>query len=234
MDELVTIVGRILDRQPLPSARVVMVTAVLAGCLVGARRPWRLTRHIATMVHEAAHGLVAAACGRRLVGIRLHTNSSGVAVSAGRPTGPGMILTAFAGYPGPSLLGVACAAALSTGYAVAVLCALTVGAVVLLTQIRNVFGAVVVLAAGTTVAAAVWRFGDAASVLLAHLVTWFLLLAAPRTVIELARVRRSQQVPESDADQLGRLTGIPGGWWVAAFFCVAVAALALGAVLMIR
>jgi hypothetical protein len=40
-------------------------------------------------------------------------------------------------------------------------------------------------------------------------------------------------VSTSDADQLGRLTGVPGGAWVAVFAVVCAAALVLGTRLLI-
>jgi Peptidase M50B-like len=233
MDAMAVIINRILDPQPAPSVATSIVTAAIALSMVGYRPAWQVTRHLATMVHEAAHGLAAAVSGRRLVGIRLHSNSSGVAVSSGPPSGPGMVLTAFAGYPGPALLGLACAGVLATGRSVAVLALLTVGLVLLLAQVRNFFGVLLVLSTGAAIAVVVWRFGDQLSVIVAHLLTWFLLFAAPRMVMELFNVRRHGQAPGSDADQLGRLTRLPGGIWVMIFFIVTVGALALGVLLLV-
>ena len=63
----------------------------------------------------------------------------------------------------------------------------------------------------------------------AYVVTWFLLLAAPRPVLELQRSRRRGAARDSDADLLARLTGIPGVIWVGLFLVMTVATLALGA-----
>jgi hypothetical protein len=63
----------------------------------------------------------------------------------------------------------------------------------------------------------------------AAVATWFLLLAAPRTVLELHTARSRRRVPDSDADQLARLTPLPALFWVAVFLVVDVGALALGA-----
>jgi len=62
----------------------------------------------------------------------------------------------------------------------------------------------------------------------AHLLTWFLLLAAPRAVLELQHSRRRGQGRSSDADQLRRLTGVPALMWVGVFGLVTLACLALG------
>jgi hypothetical protein len=58
--------------------------------------------------------------------------------------------------------------------------------------------------------------------------TWFLLLAAPRAVVELQAVRRRRGSPDSDADQLARLTRVPALLWVGVFLLVDVGALLLG------
>jgi hypothetical protein len=63
---------------------------------------------------------------------------------------------------------------------------------------------------------------------------WFLLLGGVRPVAELQRERRRLgRHGHSDADQLARLTGVPGGVWVMLFGLVAVAALVLGARLLV-
>ena len=65
--------------------------------------------------------------------------------------------------------------------------------------------------------------------LFAALATWFLLLAAPRTVLELQTARRRRSAKDSDADQLARLTPFPALLWVGVFLLVDVGALVLGA-----
>ena len=49
----------------------------------------------------------------------------------------------------------------------------------------------------------------------AYVVTWFLLLATPRPVVELQGERHRGPGPGSDADTLARLTRVPGLVWVA-------------------
>jgi hypothetical protein len=48
-------------------------------------------------------------------------------------------------------------------------------------------------------------------------------------VLELQRSRRRRRAPDSDADQLARLTGLPALMWVGFFLVVDVGALVLGA-----
>jgi len=209
-------------------------TAVLLGALVAAAAVvlapalWRPARTVVTIAHEGAHGLVALAAGRRLSGIRLHSDTSGLTVSAGRPTGLGMVLTCAAGYTGPALFGLAAAALLATGHAVGLLWALLGLLALLLVQIRNWYGLWAVLATGAVVLAVTGWLPPAAQAAFAAVGTWFLLLAAPKTVLELQRARRRRAAPDSDADQLARLTGLPALLWVGLFLLVDVGALLLG------
>jgi hypothetical protein len=67
----------------------------------------------------------------------------------------------------------------------------------------------------------------------AYLAAWFLLLGGLRPVLELPRRRRGSRRGTSDAEQLARLTGLPSGSWITLFALVSVAALAVGARLLI-
>ena len=87
----------------------------------------------------------------------------------------------------------------------------------LLVQIRNWFGLLSVLATGLAVFAVSWWRPEQAQSAFAFFVAWFLLMAAPRPVIELQLQRRRREVRNSDADQLAGLTGVPGILWVGVF-----------------
>src|SRR5919107_600202 len=216
---------------PVPDLErpLLLATALAALVLVAAPAVWRRTRHVVTIAHEGAHGLVAVVAGRRLSGIRLHSDTSGLTVSAGRPTGPGMVFTLLAGYTGPALFGLGAAALLASGYAVGLLWGLLALLALLLVQIRNWYGLWSVLVTGAVVFAATWWLPPDGQAAFAALATWFLLLAAPRAVLELQGSRRRRGSPNSDADQLARLTGLPALVWVGVFLLVDVGALVLGA-----
>lgn len=203
--------------------------AAVAALLVLSPALWRPARNVVTIAHEGAHGLVALAAGRRLSGIRLHSDTSGLTVSAGKPTGLGMVLTCAAGYTGPALFGLGAAALLSAGHAIGLLWALLLLLALLLVQIRNWYGLWSVLVTGGIVFAATWWLPPAGQVVFAAVATWFLLLAAPRAVVELQRARRRRGARDSDADQLARLTPFPALSWVGVFLAVDVGALVLGA-----
>ncbi|GAB6987197.1 M50 family metallopeptidase [Nocardioides pyridinolyticus] len=214
--------------QPPPGEGSVLATALVALALVLVPRAWQLARHVVTIAHEGAHGVAALVSGRRLAGIRLHSDTSGLTVSKGRRTGPGMVLTAFAGYVGPALLGLGGAFLLRERHALAVLWLAVLLLGLLLVQIRNFFGLWIVLLAGVGVVAVTWWGSDPAQSLAAYTGTWFLLLAAPRPVLELQQLRRAGRARDSDADMLARLTPLPGLVWVLVFLLVTLGCLLLG------
>lgn len=228
MDAVSQVWHRIWQTQPAPTREVAVGALVVAVAVVVLRPTWEVTRHLVTIVHEGAHGVVAALTGRTLAGIRLHSDSSGVTVSRGRPRGPGMVATSAAGYVGPALLGLGCAWLLDRGHAVAVLWLLLVLLAALLLQIRNVFGFLVVVATGGALFVVSWRVDVTGQVAAAYLLTWFLLVAAPRPVWELQQSRSRRRERGSDADQLGRLTPLPATLWVGFFALVTLGSLALG------
>jgi hypothetical protein len=66
----------------------------------------------------------------------------------------------------------------------------------------------------------------------ALVVVWFLLFGGIRPIFELQRKRRRRQARDSDADQLARLTFLPGGFYVFFFLLVGVGSVVAGAYLM--
>ena len=219
----------VVGTQTPPGQGSVLLTGLLALGLVVLPPAWQVSRHVVTIAHEGSHGVAALLSGRRLAGIRLHSDTSGLTVSKGRPTGPGMVVTAFAGYVGPALLGLGGALLLRERHALAVLwlAVLLLGLLVL--QIRNFYGLYVVLVAGVAVVVVSWWGSDAVQSLAAYTGVWFLLLAAPRPVVELQQARRRGRARDSDADTLARLTRLPGLFWVGALLLVTVACLVVGA-----
>lgn len=221
---------RATTTQPPLSWEVSLVLGVVALLVTWSPLGYRLVRHLVTLVHEAGHALVAALVGRRLTGIRLHSDTSGVTVSRGRPRGPGMVATVLAGYPAPALVGLGGALLLGLGYAAGLLWAIVLLCALMLLLVRNLYGLWVVLVTGVGVAALSWTAPGEVVSGTAYLVVWVLLLAAPRSVVELQRERGRQggRRSGSDADQLARLTGVPAVVWVVVFWAVCVVALVVG------
>lgn len=227
-------VGRVADDvvavQPPPSTAVLLGTFLLGLVLVAWRPAWRRVRHVVTIAHEGGHAALALLTGRRLQGIRLHSDTSGLTVSRGRPRGPGMVLTAAAGYPAPAAVGAVAATLVAAGRATAALWATVLLLALMLLVIRNFFGLWVLLVVGAGAVAVTWWGSAAAQVAIAHVVTWVLLLGAPRAVVELwGERRRLRGGGRSDADQLAALTRVPAVLWVVLFGVLTGAGAVLGA-----
>lgn len=208
---------------------MVLVAAGIALGVVALSVLWRPARHVITIVHEAGHALVALLSGRRLSGIRLHSDTSGLTVSRGKPYGPGMVLTGFAGYVAPSLLGLGFAALLGADRVTGLLVACVLLLLGVLVMVRNVYGVFSVLVTGAVLIGVAWWAKGEVQAAFAHVITWFLLLGGLRSIGELQAKRRRGRARDSDADQLARITGAPGLFWVAIFVLVNLGCLVLAA-----
>lgn len=214
--------------QPTPDWQVVAALGLVA-LLVVASPMWSAVRMLATITHEGGHALVALLTGRRLTGIRLNRDTSGVTLSRGRPRGAGMVVTLLAGYPAPAITGLAAALLLGSGRAVGMLWLAVLLLGVMLLLMRNLYGIVVVLGLGVVVAVLTWTLPEVWLAWIGYGVCWLLLWSAPRPVVELARH------PErgSDVDQLARLTRLPRPLWLGLFGLITLAAVALGVWLLL-
>ena len=215
------------SRQPLPGATTVLVVGAVAAALVAWPATWPRVRLGVTLVHEAGHALVALLVGRRLQGIRLHSDTSGVTLSRGRPRGPGMVAMLAAGYLAPAALGLGAALLLADGRALLLLWSLVALLVLVLLWIRNVFGLLVVLLVGAAVALVTSYAGAQTQTAAALLVAWLLLLAAPRPLVELLVAGRAGR-RGSDPDQLARLTRVPSVLWTLLLLAASLSGLVVG------
>ncbi|GGT99758.1 M50 family metallopeptidase [Actinomadura citrea] len=224
---------RVTGTQPDPPWWLVALVGLVALASVVHGPTWRMARNTVTIAHEGGHALVALLFGRKLDGIKLHSDTSGVTVSRGKPHGLGMIFTAMAGYVTPPLLGLLFALLLEDGRITLMLwfsLALLAG---MLIMIRNAYGALSVIVTGAMVFAVSWLGSATVQAGFAYLAAWFLLLAGTRPVIELQRMRARHMAPSSDADQLHHLTGVPGLAWVGLFAATALVALLAGGALLV-
>ncbi|WP_223837867.1 M50 family metallopeptidase [Streptomyces venezuelae] len=229
MDTDITSAADLWDRltglQEAPAQWLVLATLAAALVFVLPRGLWRLSRNAITIAHEGGHGLIAVLTGRRLDGIRLHSDTSGLTVSRGRPDGIGMILTAAAGYTAPSLLGLGGAWLLSAHRITLLLWAATALLLAMLAMIRNAYGAVTVVLTGGTFLLVSWLAEAEVQAGFAYAAVWFLLLGGVRPVFELQGKRRHGGAPDSDADQLARLTNVPPALWLFLFHTVSLCSL---------
>jgi Peptidase M50B-like len=238
---------RVIEAQSAPPGWAVAASAVVALLIVASPQFWRLTRIAITIAHESGHAAASLLSGRKLEGIRLHADTSGETISRGRRNGPGIIVTALAGYVTPPLLGVGAAGLLAAHRVNLLLSLLLVLLAVTLLLMRNWYGVLAVLITGGALFAVIWLASPAVRAVSAYAVAWFLLFGGVRPVAELARTRtKAVRLPPgrrlaagrsgpgmSDADQLAWLTRIPAGVWVALFALVAIAAVILGARLLV-
>lgn len=224
---------RVTGTQPDPPWWLVAFVALVALAAVVHGPTWRVARNTVTIAHEGGHALVALLTGRKLDGIKLHSDTSGVTVSRGKPHGPGMILTALAGYVTPPLLGLFFALLLAAGRITLMLWFSLALLAAMLIMIRNAYGVLSVVATGAIIFAVSWLGSAEVQAGFAYLAAWFLLFAAARPVVELQRMRARRMAPTSDADQLAHLTGVPGLAWVGLFAATALLALLAGGALLL-
>ncbi|MFI0729573.1 M50 family metallopeptidase [Streptomyces sp. NPDC021225] len=216
---------RVVGTQPDPTPWLVAATGLIALSAVVSQIAWRIARNAITIAHEGGHGLVALVSGRRLDGIRLHSDTSGLTVSRGKPTGLGMILTAAAGYTAPSLLGLAGAWLLAAGHITALLWGTTALLAAMLVMIRNAYGVLTVVLSGAAFFLVSWLTEPDVQAAFAYGVVWFLLLGGVRPPFELQRKRRYSGAHDSDPDQLARLTNVPATVWLLLFHVVSLTSL---------
>lgn len=212
---------RLTGTQAAPEVWLVVATGVLALAAVLPGPLWRLSRNAVTIAHEGGHGLVALLTGRKLQGIRLHSDTSGLTVSRGRPTGLGMVLTAAAGYTAAPLLGLGGAWLLAAHHVTLLLWVATALLLALLVMVRNAYGALTVTVTGAAFLLISWLTGPDVQSAFAYAAVWFMLLGGVRPVFELQTKRRHGEAADSDADQLARLTHVPALVWLGFFHLVA-------------
>ncbi len=218
---------RATSTQPVPDAGFVVATGVLALLLVLAPATWPRVRLGTTVVHEAGHALVGVLVGRRLKSIHLHSDTSGLTVTSGRPRGPGMVAMMAAGYLAPAVLGLVAALLLSDGRSVGLLWLLVVLAGVLILWVRNGYGLLVLLIGGAGVLLLTWYADGTVQSVAAYLIAWLLLLSAPRPLVELLTAGR-RRGRTSDPDQLAALTRVPAVLWILLLLLANLAGLVVG------
>jgi hypothetical protein len=191
-------------------------------------------RPVVTIAHEAGHALVALLVGRRLTGIRLHSDSSGLTVTHGQARGAGLVATGAAGYPAPSVVGLAWAWTISADLVTAMLWSAVAMVVAMLLKIRNPFGVLSLVGTGLA-AGALARWGTPEwQLTFAATMTWLMLIGGLRSVAESWRSRRRNSPGQGDADLLASLTVLPAGVWSAGFLLCSLAGALAGGYLMLR
>ena len=214
--------ARIVEHHDAVSAPLTGVIFLTVAALLYNQRVWLRLKYPVTLVHEAGHGFVAMLFGRKLHGIRLHSDTSGLTVTAGSKRGLGIVFTSLGGYPAPSMLGGALLLLVAQGYATLALWLLVLMLALVLLQIRNFFGLWSVLTSGIVVVAGAQFLAPFFQSLLATAFAALLLVGAVRAVRNLQQVRKQELAATgrcaSDADSLGERTGLPATLWVGVFY----------------
>ncbi len=207
------------------SIAVLLIGAGILALTLAVPAVKRGGRTLVTVVHEAGHAVVGIACGRRFQGFVVQRDMSGHAVTKGKPTGPGRILTTWAGYPAPALLGAFLVVGALSGWSKAIVIVTIVALIGLLVMSRSVRTVLVILGSAL-VFAALWQLGDRIQVgALAQAgvvagIGLILLIGAWTSLQDVARTRDREQ----DHFTLAALTRMPSWIWILTWFLVDLAA----------
>ena len=132
---------------------LVLVAALVA---VAVEPPWRVLRLGVTLVHELGHAGVGVLSGRRFTGFVLRGDMSGSAVTVGPARGLGRVLTTWAGYPAPAVVGALVVWLAVRGWSAPVLTGILAVLVVAALRVRSGLTALVVLVAAVGAGALWW------------------------------------------------------------------------------
>ena len=211
-----------LHTEPLstPNASGVVVVLGAVVVVIGVPALWLRSRVVVTVVHELGHGLVGMLFGRRFTGLVLRGDMSGHAVTVGPARGAGRVLSTWAGYPAPALVGAVAVQAAGAGWAPPALAATGLVLLVCLVRVRSLYTAAVMVALTVVTAALWWRGAPALQGSVVLGVGTFLVLGAWRHLGAVA----AQPSASSDPGVLARLTHLPAWTWNAGYVIVLAAA----------
>jgi Peptidase M50B-like len=216
-------IGEVQAHLPGTTAVLVGVAALGAATLPGISL---VTQHVNTMAHEGAHAAVGSVMGRRVTGVKLSGDGTGLTGLAG-PRGAGLVLAGLVGYLGPSAVGVGAAKLIEVGHSVAVLWLTLLALVLLMVPLRrSAFGLTAVIATGIGIYLVARYAPVGGQVALAYGIAWFLLLSGIRVVLRHGR-------DAHDAVVLRQLTRLPPGVWASAWLAGSAAALVFGGSLLV-
>lgn len=199
-----------------------MLVAVLCGAaLATIPALWRITRVVITLVHELGHAVVGIAAGRRFTGFVVRGDMSGHAVTVGPRRGVGRVLTVWAGYPAPAIVGAVMVMAAVQGWAAPLLTGMLVLLLIALPRIRSLGTAGVIAVFGGLTGALWWWGSPDRQAQVVTVAGVLLIIGAWR---HLAAVAVGRREPGSDPAVLSRLTGVPIVVWLTTHVLVLAAA----------
>jgi hypothetical protein len=181
---------------------------------------WELVQHFQVMAHEGTHWVVGS-LSRTVHWIDLKPTAEGATLVL-PDSGTGFIVAAFAGYLGPSAVGLGAARFIQFGHIVAVLWVLMLLLGLLLIKLKPSFGYLTVPLAGIVIFVLLRHMPRTAEVVAAYAITWFLLLSGVRIVVQ-------RGIAAGDAGLLKTKTSIPRLVWFALWLAGTLAAVVVGA-----
>lgn len=219
MDWVSSIAERVTPAAAIPLEGRPLVAAVLLAAVAIVVDPlWRLLRVGITLVHELGHAFVGVLAGRRFTGFAVRWDMSGHAVTVGPARGAGRVVTTWAGYPMPVLVGAAMIGIAETGWGATVLTATLVALVLASLRIRSLLTFVIMVTAIAAVGALWWWGGDGLQAHVLVVTGIVLIVGGWRHLVALVGAGRRDRT--SDPAVLARLTGVPRSLWVVSFVAV--------------
>lgn len=200
--------------------RAVVIVLGVSLAIIGVAPIWRVARLGVTFVHELGHAVVGILCGRKFTAFVLRRDASGHAVTRGPSRGLGRVLTTWAGYPAPALVGAGLVAAVLRGWAAPVLTVALLFVLVALVRVRSLLTAAVTLGLLAGIGALWWLRADDWQAWVGLVVGGTLLVGAWR---HLGAVLANPS-SSSDPAVLAMLTRVPALLWNVSFALVCAAA----------
>ena len=210
---------------PLSDTETILIGLVVAVVVI-ASATWPLVQHFQVMAHEGMHGAVGSLFGGTVAGISLNDDATG-ATWVAPPSAAGDVITSFVGYLGPSAFGLGAARLIQFGHIVVVLWLVMGLLALLLIRLKWSFGFVTVPLAGFLIFLVLKHTSQSAQVLAAYVITWFLLLAGVRIVVQ-------RGAGAGDASDLRDATRIPAQVWFVLWLAGTAAAVLIGAKWMLH
>ena len=222
LDAVLSRIGEI--QIPLPAPVAVFLGMLTFVVLLGPML-WKVTRHVNTIAHEAAHAMVGLGAGRRIRSVTIDPDGGG-ATAILPDSGFGFGVAVFAGYLGPSAAGLLAAWLISTGRMVAVIWLGLLLLAALVLMVRNFFGAIAILVCGAMLYLTVRHATVAVETAVAYGVAWFLLLSGPKKVLSIP-------VKSQDAKILAKLSPLWAWVWYSLWLIGTIAALVVGGAMLV-